>query len=280
MAIEFSVSPAQLARNPSRRLKRSLKWIVVLTLGILFVPYGLMFYAVCGFLDFSRNSGKCVASLERYFLGNGLFTWLLSPFNLLVDGLCLPFRNKGVYALSDLPPAYQAEVKEMIEAAHLHDLIGQLSSKVSEHQRGMIFFKWYGKNVPTTLEVPEFHKPFKYIRTIGVSVFNKRQSTGKHFGPLRITLRLLYNINPIDSDEVYIQVGDHTNYWRENPLFIFDDTLQHQSCNQSDAVRYCMFVDILRPSFVPHLLSALLTGVRCLVAPINSVFYKKWTFVK
>ena len=108
-------------------------------------------------------------------------------------------------------------------------------------KRGMIFFKWYGKNIENTLEIPEFHAAFKYIRTIGVSVFNKKQSTGKHYGPLRVTLRVLYNINDMPDKSAFIKVGNHINYWQDNKLFIFDDTLQHQSCNNSDGVRLtCM----------------------------------------
>jgi beta-hydroxylase len=138
----------------------------------------------------------------------------------------------------------------------------------------------YGKNVQTSVDVPEFHREYRYIRTIGVSVFNTKQSTAKHFGPLRVTLRLLYNINDIDSKNVYIQVGNHTNYWRENKLFIFDDTLQHQSCNESDEVRYCLFVDILRPSLFPALMSATLSGIRMVTARFNFAFYKRWAFIK
>jgi len=75
-------------------------------------------------------------------------------------------------------------------------------------------------------------------------------------------------------------VGRHTHYWRDGKLFIFDDTLQHQSCNGSDEPRYCMFVDILRPSPFPRLMSAVLSCVRKVAAPINACFYRQWTFVK
>lgn len=263
-----------------RRLKRPAIMVVGAVLGLAFIPSLFAAYVACGLLDFTRNRDKSLTALERYFVGNGLFTWLLSPLNLLMDLLCLPHQNRGVYRLADLPPDYQVEINQMLAAVAEQDLVGQLQSRMSGHQRGMIFFKWYGRNQPTTLHVPEFHREYRYLRTIGVSVFNRRQSTGKHFGPLRITLRLLYNVNPIDSDQVYIQVGDHTHYWRDNPLFIFDDTLQHQSVNGADAVRYCMFVDILRPSLVPRVMSAILASVRVLVAPFNAIFYQKWTFVK
>jgi Aspartyl/Asparaginyl beta-hydroxylase len=269
-------SPSVLLRTSKKVTKR----IVPVALAVYFIPIYLAVYAGLGLLDFARNKGRKLSSLDRYFAGNGVFTWLLSPFNLLMDVVALPYWNKGVYQLSDLPASYQAEVKAIIEAAHRSDLVGKLTSKLEERKRGMIFFKWYGRNVQTSVDIPEFHGEYKYVRTIGVSIFNKKQSTGKHFGPIRITLRVLYNINQIDSDRVYIKVGNHVNYWRENKLFIFDDTLQHQSCNQSDEVRYCIFADILRPSAFPRLLSATLACVRMVAARFNFAFYKHWEFIK
>ena len=280
MATDVSLSHTRFSWAAILRFKKPLKRIALLALAIYFIPYIFAVFVALGLWDVSRNRDKSLATLDRYFFGNGLFTWLLSPFNLLLDVLCLPYRNKGIYELSDLPQPWQDEIQDMLQAAHEHDLVGQLQSKLGDRGRGMIFFKWYGKNMPASVVIPDFHRPHRYIRTIGVSIFNKKQSTGKHFGPLRVTLRLLYNINRINSDDVYIQVGDHTHRWRENPLFIFDDTLQHQSCNQSDEVRYCLFVDILRPSLVRPLMSGTLSCVRLLVAPFNSVFYKKWSFMK
>ena len=228
----------------------------------------------------SRNSQRTIRTLDRYFAGNGVFTWLLSPFNLLLDLFCLPYWNKGIYRLQDLPTSYQAEIQTLIDAAADRNLVGLLESKMQEKKRGMIFFKWYGKNIPASVDMPEYHRQFKYIRTIGVSIFNKKQSTGEHFGPLRVTLRVLYNINDINNKNVFIRVGNQTHYWQENKLFIFDDTLQHQSCNESDAMRYCLFVDILRPSPWPGLMSGILTSIRLLLAPLKAIFYKHWTLIK
>jgi beta-hydroxylase len=263
-----------------RFTRKAVKRILPLVLAIYFVPGILAFYVFCGLLDVLRNRRRTLATIDRYFAGNGLFTWLLSPFNLLMDLLSLPFRNKGVYKLADLPAAYQEEITAIIDAAHSRDIVGMMEAKPAQYRRGMIFFKWYGKNVDASIDVPEFHHDYKYIRTIGLSIFNKRQSTSKHFGPLRVTLRVLYNINHIDSNDVYIRVGNHTHYWKQDKLFIFDDTLQHQSCNGSDEVRYCLFVDVLRPTRFPRLLSAVLSCVRRLVAPVNYIFYRQWTFIK
>jgi beta-hydroxylase len=263
-----------------RFAKRAVKRVGFLALAVYFIPWVLVWYVVCGLFDVLRNARRTPSTLDRYFFGNGAFTWLLSPFNLLMDLLTVPYRNRGVYRLADLPEGYRAEIQALIDAAHRRDLVGLLEAKLGEKKRGMIFFKWYGKDIATSVDVPEFHHRYRYIRTIGVSIFNKRQSTGKHFGPLRVTLRVLYNVNTTTDPNVYIRVGNHTHHWRDEKLFIFDDTLQHQSCNESDGVRYCLFVDILRPSLVPWLMSGILTGIRLVIVPFRAVFYQHWTFIK
>jgi aspartyl/asparaginyl beta-hydroxylase (cupin superfamily) len=266
-----------------RRLRlaiRFLKRVVPLVLAIVFVPRMLVFFLLCGLVDVLRNRNRTPSTIDRYFFGNGIFTWLLSPFNLLVDLLCLPYCNRGIYHLDELPAAYQEEIRSVIDAARDNDLVGKLKEKAESQQRGMIFFKWYGKNLPTTVEMPEYHRPYRYVRTIGVSMFNKRQSTGKHYGPLRVTLRVLYNINEVTDRKVFIKVGPHVHRWCEEKLFIFDDTLQHQSCNQSDAPRYCLFVDVLRPSLLPGVLRVMLSAIGMVMARFNAVFYKHWSFIK
>jgi beta-hydroxylase len=265
---------------PLRFSRRAVKRIVPLALAVYFIPILFGAYILFGLLDFVRNKRRTLSAADRYFAGNGFFTWLLSPFNLLMDVLALPYRNKGVYRLSDLPKPYQDEINAVIDSAHRSDLVGKLEAKLGGNKRGMIFFKWYGQNLQTSVSAPEFHRDYHYIRTIGVSIFNTKQSTNKHFGPLRVTLRVLYNIKDIDSGDVYIKVGNHTNHWRDNKLFIFDDTLQHKSCNQSDEVRYCLFVDILRPSLFPSLMGTFLAGVRVASGHFNRLFYKHWTFVR
>ena len=275
-------SPTKAEKNQQtmRLVKKVLKRTIPPVLALYFIPWVFLTYVALGLIDVMRNSQRTLRTIDRYFAGNGVFTWLLSPFNLLMDLFCLPYTNRGIYRMQDLPADYQAEIQALIDAAADRNLVGLLEEKMTEKKRGMIFFKWYGKNIDTSVNMPEYHQPFKYIRTIGVSIFNKKQSTGEHFGPLRVTLRVLYNINDIASRNVYIRVGNQTHYWQENKLFIFDDTLQHQSCNESDAMRYCLFVDMLRPSPWPKLMSAVLTGIRMVMEPIKAMFYKHWTVIK
>lgn len=260
------------------RQKDWIKVIILIIIGV-FIPRIMLFYVICGFLDFRRSNIYDTENWKRYFLGNGILTWVLSPFNLLMD--LLSYKNKGVYQLEDLPTECQDEIKELMAIANRKpEIIDELSLRMEEKKRGMLFFKWYGKNIDTSISIPEFHKEFKYINTIGVSVFNKNQETSIHYGPLRITIRVLYNLIPTHNDNIYIKAGDHKHLWHDNPLFIFDDTLVHQSVNQSDNLRYVMFVDILRPSNHLGILKNLLTVVRTGMISFNRVFYKNWDMLK
>ncbi len=267
-------------KTTSKMLLRPMKRIVPLTIAIYFVPRLMLFYVVCGTVDVLRNKKISRRLLGRYFFGNGLLTWLLSPLNLLMDALSLPYWNKGIYELADLPERHQQEITAVLQAADNEDFLDRLKSHLESQNRVMLFFKWYGTNNEKFNDVPEFHQPYSLIRTIGVSAFNENQSTSEHFGPLRVTLRVLYNIGPLAKGNASIEVGDCTNHWQNKRLFIFDDTLMHRSCNESTGVRYCMFIDVLRPSPWPRVLSLVLAGIRICAARGNALFYKNWTVLR
>ncbi|TMJ96375.1 MAG: aspartyl/asparaginyl beta-hydroxylase domain-containing protein [Alphaproteobacteria bacterium] len=260
-------------------LRRVLFPICVLAPFAYFFPRLAIFYALCGAYDACRNRPVNAETLRRYFIGNGWGTWMLSPINILLDLLSLPYMNKGVYRLADLPPAYQDEVTRVIRAANDADLVRQLEERSKQNQRTMFFFRWYGANTNTSPNVPAFHQPWKYVQTIGVSIFNRRISTSKHFGYLRASLRVLYNLNDMKDDSAYIVVGDTTSYWRDNKLFIFDDTLLHLSANDTEQPRYCLFVDIVRPTLFPHLMAGVLTVVRYLTQSFKFIYYKNWKII-
>jgi beta-hydroxylase len=244
-----------------------------------FFPWIALFYALAGLYDVSRNRPLNASLLRQYFLVNGTLTWVLAPFNILLDILTLPYINKGVYWIEDLPGPYREEIERLIDISKRENLVGQLEERAKELSRTMVFFKWYGENIDTFLKTPAFHEKWKYIQTIGVSVFNKKVSTSRHFGPIRPTLRVLYNLNDVDNS-AYIVVGDVTHYWTENKLFIFDDTLLHQSFNESDKVRYCLFVDILRPSLAPALMRPFVKLVHFFFKSANFIFYKQWKVIQ
>jgi aspartyl/asparaginyl beta-hydroxylase (cupin superfamily) len=278
------LAEALTGRQLATRMRKYFVRRVLFPLGVLapfayFFPKVALFYAICGAYDVSRNRGLNLSTLRRYFIGNGVPTWILSPFNTLLDLLSLPYINKGVYRLDDLPPAYQDEVKRLIEITKEVNLVAQLEERVKEFPRTMVFFRWYGVNMDTFLDAPAFHQPWKYIQTIGVSVFNKKVSTSKHFGFVRASLRILYNLNDMNDHSAYIVVGDQTSYWREDKLFIFDDTLLHESVNQTDQTRYCLFVDMVRPTPLPGVMRAIVAGIRLLTQSFKFVYYQNWKVI-
>jgi len=261
-------------------LSRPVKATVLAVPLIYFLPKLSLFYAVCGIYDVARNRPITRDLLSKYFLGNGVFTWVMSPFNICLDILALPYRNKGIYQLEDLPKPCQQELNQVLEAAVSGNLVKLLEEKVGNESRAMFFFKWYGDNVETDLQIPAFHDEYKYVKTIGVSVFRKRESTSKHFGFTRASFRVLYNINDIHGRGAHIVVGSTDHYWSENKLFIFDDTLLHQSFNESDESRYCMFIDIVRPSPVPSIMALVMRVIHGLSRRFNWIFYKRWKLIR
>ena len=261
-------------------LRRVLFPVVVFVPLAYFFPKMVLFYAACGAYDVSRNHGLKLSTLRRYFIGNGFLLWMLSPINLLLDLLSLPHINKGVYRLEDLPLDHQNEVRRFIQVTNDADLVHQVEERAKQHKRAMFFWRSYGVKVDTIVDVPAFNGPWKYIETIGLSVFNKKITTSPHFGWLRPTLRLLYNINDIKDKSAYIVVGDKTHYWCDDKLFVFDDTLLHVSANETDQLRYCMFVDILRPSPFPRVMSAVVAVEGWLNKTFKFISYSGWTLVE
>jgi beta-hydroxylase len=263
------------ALMPNKKLfRKGFFAVAVLGVALYFVPYLAVFFLATGMLDVLRNERKDRILFERYFSGNGITAWFLSPFNLFVDLLC--YRNKKIYELADFPTESRREIEEVLSvfASRKDEIIGQVDRAFESGRRGMMVYRWYGRQYSD--EVAEFAQPFKYIQTIAVSVFEGNESTSFHFGPLRLTLRVLYNLTPVESDEIFIECGRTRHYWHKNPLFIFDDTLMHRSANNYAARRYCVFMDVVRPSPVTPVLIVLLRGVAALAQRGKAVFYKNW----
>lgn len=269
--------------NPQvfRYLKKAAKRIIPLGLALYFIPIPTAIFFAFGLVDVTRNQPLSLFLFDKYFFGNGVLTWLISPFNLLIDVISLPFRNKGIYGIDDFPEKYASEINFIIETLKSKpEVLTQMAEYAKTEDRAMIFFKWYGKKLPSPIEIPEFENEFDYIRTIGISAFNAHRSTALHFGPFRSTIRVLYNLNRIESDDVFIEVGDHRQKWRDNQLFIFDDTLLHRSVNESDELRYCLFADVLRPSHVPGVLRIVVAVTQFVFLRVNYMFYKNWKFIR
>lgn len=248
---------------------------------LVFAPKLALFYLLCGGYDIYRNTQLDKDMLRKYFAGSGVSSFLLSPFNVLMDVLSLPFGNKKIYQLEDLPKVHQQELKFLLQGCETEAFYQEMETQMKGVNRGMFFYQWYGQKVrPVEDRIPAFTQNYKTIKTIGVSVFNSKVSTNRHFGPLRASLRVLYNVNEMRGHDSYIDVGEVRNYWSENKLFIFDDTLLHRSVNGSEDIRYCLFVDIVRPGALDVLTSAVVQCIGFCCSRINFKFYKNWVALR
>ncbi|MEY3973967.1 MAG: hypothetical protein RIS59_328 [Pseudomonadota bacterium] len=275
-----SATPSPRVRLNAKTFKAVLIRLAVYAAIVWVAPGLALFYLLCGLYDVARNSQLDGYTIYQYFFGRGLGTWVLSPFNILIDILHLPFLNRGVYRLEDLPSAHQIEIRDLIESMKREDLVGKIQTRLTDGDREMLFFKWYGQNIDGPIDIPEFRRSYPLVRTIGVSVFNRRKSTNRHFGPLRLTIRVLYNLNDVQSDDAWIEVGKHVNVWREEKMFIFDDTLMHQSFNETEAPRYCAFIDVVRPGLFTGLMARLVDKLGVVLLRTNHIFYKNWSFIR
>ena len=253
---------------------------VILLPALYFLPALTIFYLVCGTLDVARQRNVTVELVEKYFLGNGILTWALSPLNLLAD--LLSMRNRLVWKLEDFPPEHRAEIETCVREflANGDRIKEHVAKQFGNSKRAMLTFKWYDAQQSTDLRIPAFEQDFKYIKTIAVSVFNQRESTSRHFGPLRFTFRVLYNLDPAPGKDVFIEADGVTNYWSEQPLFIFDDTIFHRSVNRADATRYCLFMDIVRPNHAPGLFNFAVHTASVVSGSFKRMFYKNWSFIR
>ena len=118
-----------------KKVKRVFVKFLILVVGPYILPNFMVFYFVCGAYDFSRNSPFSWRLMNNYCFSRGTFLWAMSPLNILLDLLTLPFLNKKVYRLEDFPQDYQREIKEVIEPTHktLEDSRGLITSDYQNH---------------------------------------------------------------------------------------------------------------------------------------------------
>ena len=231
---------------------------------------------VFGLIDVSRHKTMNFKLIKEYFIGKGILTFILSPLNLFTD--LLSHRNLHTFKVQDLPQSHQNEINEVTQL--FDENAKQIAKRFKESKndnRTMLFYKWYGYNLDET--ILDFNKEYKYIKTIGVSLFREKTSTSRHFGPLRATYRILYNFNKVKNEGSYIEADGRINKWKYNPLFIFDDTLIHQSFNEEDDLRYCAFIDILRPSYFDNVMKNILALVGFFLKKTRGIFYKNWKMI-
>lgn len=241
----------------------------------------ILFYLLCGLIDYLRNKSLKFnsANLKTYYLRKGAPTFYLSPLNLLSDILSIQTYNKPVLKISDLNLETRKELSKLFNIFDNNRelIINHLNCSNTNDSRSMIMLKWYGRETSNDLKLEGLNvNEFKYVKTIGISFFLPNVKTSRHYGPIRLTYRCLYNINKVQ-DNSYIECDGNVNKWRENPIFIFDDTFIHQSFSDSEE-RYCAFIDIVRPTYFYTCFNVIITIFGLTFGSFKQLFYKNWNF--
>ena len=178
---------------------------VIISSYLLYINLGIWsvfpIWLLCGLIDVSRHKTMNLKLIKEYFLGKGFLTFVLSPLNLFAD--LLSFRNLHTFKIEDLPLAHQDEINAVISLfdKNAQGIADRFKNNI-EDNRTMLFYKWYGYKLDESID--EFNNDYKYIKTIGVSLFRQKTSTSRHFGPLRMTYRILYNFNKVKKEGSYI----------------------------------------------------------------------------
>jgi aspartyl/asparaginyl beta-hydroxylase (cupin superfamily) len=63
--------------------------------------------------------------------------------------------------------------------------------------------------------------------------------------------RLVCHLPLIVPQGCWFRVGGETRYWREGEALVFDDTIEHEAMNPSDALRVVLIFDVWRPDLEP-----------------------------
>jgi aspartyl/asparaginyl beta-hydroxylase (cupin superfamily) len=269
-----------LTRSNFRHVRRIAIFAVILAPAIYFAPIPTVVLLACGVIDVSRHNRITFQLIEEYFAGKGLLTWLLSPINLVADLFSRkPSRD---VPFDELPADCRREIETCVDAflGARDQIVEAFRPHMADGKRVMLAFKWFDAPLNSELRIPAFEQRYRYVKTIAISTFRGREQTSWHFGPQRLTYRVLRNLEPFESPDVYVAVDDRVHRWNAEPLMVFDDTMFHRSVNGIDAVRYCLFVDIIRPN---RFHAGFEVGVRTmslLASSFRSVFYKNWAFLR
>lgn len=85
------------------------------------------------------------------------------------------------------------------------------------------------------------------MKTALFSILEPGMYIRPHNGPFKGVLRYHLGLRVPKAGRCEIRVGEEIRSWREGESLVFDDTLEHEAWNETDALRAVLFVDFVRP---------------------------------
>lgn len=101
---------------------------------------------------------------------------------------------------------------------------------------------------PGTMAALE-HLPFDRIAGQAPSVLFSLLRPGARIPPHHglINTRVVCHLPLLVPGPAWLRVGAQTRHWREGELMIFDDSFEHEACNEADGTRVVLLFDVWRP---------------------------------
>lgn len=82
-----------------------------------------------------------------------------------------------------------------------------------------------------------------------------------------VNTRLIVHLGLVVPPDCWLRVGNHRRAWREGEAWAFDDTIEHEAWNGSDATRVILLFDVWRP----ELSAAERAALRAMFAAIDAL---------
>lgn len=121
---------------------------------------------------------------------------------------------------------------------------------------------------PVTHQAIADHAPLCDIPSRAPSIMFSRLAAGAHIPPHTgmVNTRLVCHLPLVVPGDGFLRVGSERRSWHEGKLLVFDDTVEHEARNQSEADRLVLIFDI----WLPELSEDECAQVRALFAAVDS----------
>jgi hypothetical protein len=232
----------------------------------------------------ARFTGHLEAALDKHPLGNGRvgaavdlllgrkLLYLQQPSSFYFPGL--PQRQfyeraefEWLPAVEAAVPAMQAELRAALTKSNTFDPYVTGSSErprptnplIDDPSWGARYFWQNGEAVsaqaeacPATMAALA-QAPMPVIAGRSPMALWSMLKPGTHIQPHHglLNTRLICHIPLIVPGQCALRVGNETREWEEGKTLIFDDSIEHEAWNRSDAVRVVLLFEIWRPEITP-----------------------------
>ena len=141
-------------------------------------------------------------------------------------------------------------IARRINLPQVNDVVGSDQGNEGSWSNFVLFSygTWLDMNVERCPRTAELVRDVAGLQVAGFTVLGPRSHLPRHRGPKRGTLRYQIGLRvPEPPGSCRIEVGSVMHTWFEGATLMFDDSVEHEAWNDSDAERFVLFVEVTWP---------------------------------